>query len=191
MSRSPASIALRPLRADDASMVLAWRNAPEVAAHMYTDHVVTPEEHARWIAAVLHADDRRYWIVQMDDHPVGLANVVRIDRANRRCEFGFYLGEASARGTGAAAAGMYILIRQAFDGLGLQRLTGEAMAENEAAIRLYRSLGFQQEGRLRAHVRRSGAFHDVIAFGLLAADWATEQGVVEARLRARGLEAAA
>lgn len=184
-------VALRPLRADDADRVLAWRNAPEVAAHMYTDHVVTAEEHARWIAAVLAAGDRRYWIVQMDDQPVGLANLVRIDGANRRCEFGFYLGEASARGTGAALAAMRLLIEQAFGPLGLHRLTGEALAENEAAIRLYRSLGFVEEGRLRAHVWRRGAFHDVVAFGMLAEDWAKAMPGVESRLRARGLEAAA
>ena len=40
-------------------------------------------------------------------------------------------------------------------------------ATNERAIRLYRSLGFEEEGRIRRRVRESnGVYHDDIAMGL-------------------------
>ena len=43
---------LRPLQADDKDQILAWRNSPDVRAYMYTDHVISPDEHARWFAGI-------------------------------------------------------------------------------------------------------------------------------------------
>ena len=45
-------VTLRRLRPDDRDRLLAWRNAPEVAAYMYSDHEITAEEHARWFAGI-------------------------------------------------------------------------------------------------------------------------------------------
>lgn len=168
-------------------MVLAWRNAPEVAAHMYTDHVVTPDEHARWIAAVLHADDRRYWIVEMDDQPVGLANVVRIDRANRRCEWAYYLADPSTRGRGVGAAVEYMVLREVFGPMALNKLSCEVFVENEAVWKLHESFGFTREAHYREHVWKGGRFRDVYGLAIRAEDWARVRPGIEARLRERGL----
>ena len=61
---APPSLRLRPIRADDSAQLLAWRNAPHVAAYMYTSHAISQAEHDRWFAAALTADDRRYWIIE-------------------------------------------------------------------------------------------------------------------------------
>ena len=45
------TVTLRPLVATDSERVLGWRNADHVAAYMYTDHLIGPDEHARWLKA--------------------------------------------------------------------------------------------------------------------------------------------
>jgi RimJ/RimL family protein N-acetyltransferase len=50
--------------------------------------------------------------------------------------------------------------------------------DNARAVALYRSFGFQPEGRLRQAAFCEGRFGDVLLFSLLAAEWA-ERGVEE------------
>ena len=45
------NVQMRPLADGDRDRLLAWRNQPEVARWMYSDHVISPDEHARWFAA--------------------------------------------------------------------------------------------------------------------------------------------
>src|SRR5207302_5934831 len=41
-------VVLRPLETADRERLLAWRNLPEIARWMYSDHKIGAEEHARW-----------------------------------------------------------------------------------------------------------------------------------------------
>jgi UDP-4-amino-4,6-dideoxy-N-acetyl-beta-L-altrosamine N-acetyltransferase len=182
------SVTLRPLRAQDESQVLAWRNSPEVAAHMYTDRTIAPEAHAAWLAAALGADDRRYWIVELDGRGVGLANLVRIDPVSRRCDWAYYLADPATRGRGVGACVEYAVIEHVFGSLGLNKLWCEVLIGNEAVWRLHESFGFRREALLRNHVRKGGRFHDVVGLGLTAADWAEARGACAERLKAKGWE---
>lgn len=190
MRSGPVSVAqgltLRPLSAEDAGQVLAWRNAPEVAAFMYTDGVISPEAHATWLATALAAEGRRYWIVELDGRGVGLANLVRIDGANRRCDWAYYLADPATRGRGVGACVEYAVIEHVFGQLGLNKLWCEVLIGNEAVWRLHESFGFRREALFRDHVWKGGRFHDVVGLGLLAADWAQARAACAERLRAKG-----
>ena len=87
---------------------------------MYTDHPISQAEHDRWFEAALAAADRRYWIIEMDEAPVGLANLAKIDPAGRRCEWAYYLGEPSTRGQGLGSRIEYIVLRYVFETAGLK-----------------------------------------------------------------------
>ncbi len=92
----PTQVTLRPLEPADQDRLYGWRNAPEVAAYMYSDHQITPEEHARWFAG-LQGDARRdYRIIEVDGAPAGLANFYDIDRAQGRASWAYYLADPSA-----------------------------------------------------------------------------------------------
>ena len=181
-------VVFRPMRAEDGARVLAWRNAPEVAAYMYTDHAISAEEHGRWLAGALAAPDRAYWIIEADGAPVGLANLVGIDPVARRCELGHYIAEPAMRGQGVGACVEYILLQHVFGTLKLNKLWCEVLAENEGAWRLHLGFGFQQEARFRDHVWKGGRFQDVLGFGILAGEWAAARGPCDTRLRARGID---
>lgn len=180
------SVALRRVEPADSARLLAWRNSPEVAAYMYTDHPIPQAEHDRWFAAAMAAPDRRYWIIEMDGQPVGLANLARIDPAARGCEWAYYLGEASTRGRGVGSQVEYIVLRHVFEDLGLNKLWCEVLVENEAVWKLHESFGFVREALFRDHVFKAGRFQDVVGLGMLRADWDAARPKIEARLREKG-----
>ena len=183
------SVNLRPITPADSDRLYAWRNSPEVSAYMYTDHAISPEEHGRWFASAFAAKDRTYWIIEDDGAPVGLANLAGIDPARRRCEWAYYLGEASVRGRGVGAAVEFIVLSHVFGDLGLHKLWCEVLIDNEPVWRLHESFGFQREALYRDHVFKAGRFQDVVGLGLLDSDWARVREACAERLAQKGYAA--
>jgi len=54
-----------------------------------------------------------------------------------------------------------------FTTMRLNRLWAEVIAENEAALSLYESIGFEREGVLREHVHKGGQYVDVVRIAVL------------------------
>jgi UDP-4-amino-4,6-dideoxy-N-acetyl-beta-L-altrosamine N-acetyltransferase len=180
-------VRLRRVEAADSPRLLAWRNSPEVAAYMYTDHRIGEAEHDRWFAAALAAEDRRYWIIEADGAPVGLANLARIDRTARRCEWAYYLGEPSTRGKGVGAQVEYMVLSHVFGTAALNKLWCEVLADNAGVLKLHERFGFTREALFRDHVLKAGRFCDVVGLGLLKRDWDAARPGIAARLEAMGV----
>jgi RimJ/RimL family protein N-acetyltransferase len=77
--------------------------------------------------------------------------------------------EMHGRGLGRTV--MRRLIELAFTGLDLYRLEVRVFSFNSRAIRLYSSLGFLEEGRLRERVLHGGQRHDEVVMGMLRYEW--------------------
>lgn len=180
------SVRLRLLAEDDSARLLAWRNSPEVAAYMYTDHQISQAEHDRWFATARTAADRRFWMIEMGGAPVGLANLSRIDTAARRCDWAYYLGDPGTRGKGLGSKIEYIVLRHVFEAMGFNKLWCEVLVENEAVWKLHETFGFTREALYREHVWKDGRFQDVVGLGMLAADWRRMKPAIEERLRSKG-----
>jgi UDP-4-amino-4,6-dideoxy-N-acetyl-beta-L-altrosamine N-acetyltransferase len=187
MSQAP-QVMLRRLEASDQDRLLAWRNLPEIARWMYSDHVISRDEHARWFERAMADKARRYWVIEADQRPVGLANLYDIAPEHSRSAWAYYLADPSTRGQGIGAFVEYWVIEHVFGELGLSKLWCEVLIENEPVWRLHEGFGFRREALLRQHVRKDGEFSDVVGLGLLARDWAATRASRRARLAPRGFE---
>ncbi len=172
MSETGGAVSLRPLQLDDITRVLEWRNLPEVATYMYTDHRISDAEHARWFASAMTDETKRYWIIELDGVPVGVANLYDISALHKRASLALYLADQRVRGLGVGAAADSFLIRHAFEDLGLDKLCVEVLATNEAGVEVHRHHGFQVDGVLRRHVIKAGRRVDVVTLSLLRDEWA-------------------
>lgn len=184
------TVSLRTVTTADSARLLEWRNSPNVSAYMYTDHKIGQAEHDRWFAAALTAEDRRYWIIELDGQAVGLANLARIDPIIRRCDWAYYLAEAATRGQGVGAQAEYIVLRHVFETMNYNKLWCEVLKDNEAVWKLHQSFGFVAEAQYREHVCKGGRFQDVVGLGMLKSDWVANKADIEARLREKGIDPA-
>jgi UDP-4-amino-4,6-dideoxy-N-acetyl-beta-L-altrosamine N-acetyltransferase len=180
-------IGLRDLWPEDKAMLLRWRNLPEVSRYMYTDHVITVEEHDRWFQGIPSDPTRRYWIITLKDEPVGLVNLYQIDSQNKRCYWAFYVAGENARGKGVGSFVEYTVLRTVFSELQLNKLCCEVLAVNTAVINMHRYFGFSEEGRLRQHIIKDGKLYEVVSMAILRKEWELHRPVVEERLRRSGI----
>ncbi len=181
-------VVLRPLAAGDSARLLAWRNQPEIARWMYSDHAITADEHDRWFVGALGDARRRYWVIEADGTPVGLANLYDLAPEHGRTSWAYYLADPSTRGQGIGAFVEYWVIEHVFGELGLNKLWCEVLIGNEAVWRLHEGFGFQREALFRQHVRKDGAPADVVGLGLLKSDWAGARAASRSRLTLRGFD---
>jgi UDP-4-amino-4,6-dideoxy-N-acetyl-beta-L-altrosamine N-acetyltransferase len=186
-------VSLRPLEPADSDLLYAWRNSPEVAAFMYTDHQIAPEEHVRWFAGLAGDPKRDYRMILVDGAPAGPANFYDIDRGQGRAGWAYYLADPSVRGKGVGGYVEFLMIERAFaapeaGGLGLRKLWCEVLVTNEAVWKLHQKFGFRQEALLRAHIVKAGTPADVMGLGLLVEDWAAVRPAMVERLKRLGYD---
>jgi UDP-4-amino-4,6-dideoxy-N-acetyl-beta-L-altrosamine N-acetyltransferase len=162
---------LRPLTPDDAPTLLRWRNLPEIARYMYTDHAISPEEHAAWFDRALTRDDARYWIIAADGVDVGLVNLTGIDPVQRTCSWAFYIADPAARGKGTGAFTEYTILERVFSEMGFRKLSCEVLASNPAVLAMHERFGFVREGCFREQIQKAEGPIDVHRLGILSREW--------------------
>ncbi len=180
-------IHLRDIQPEDKEKTLKWRNLPEIAKYMYTDHYITPEEHERWFRRISDDPGCRYWVIVCDGVDVGLANIYNLDQQNQRCYWAFYVAGPTVRGKGVGSFVEYSILHYVFDKLGLNKLCCEVLGFNKAVVNMHKKFGFQQEGMYREHIIKAGQPFDVVALAMLHSEWEANKPQVEERLRRKGI----
>jgi ribosomal-protein-alanine N-acetyltransferase len=79
-----------------------------------------------------------------------------------------YYAVAGMNGRGYMKAGLELVIRHAFDHLGLHRLEANIQPDNVNSLRLVEGLGFQREGYSPRFLRINGEWRDHERWALLA-----------------------
>ena len=95
-----ARIGFRAASLADATMLLAWRNAPVVRASSGDPHTITAKTHQTWMRAVLADPQRRLVVATLDGIDAGC---VRFDCDSPQATVSIYLAP-SALGKGLGAA---------------------------------------------------------------------------------------
>ena len=99
---------------------------------------------------------------------IGLVQLTGIHTVHRSAEFSLLIGEAAFRGQGYGHEATRHCLQHAFSDLNLHRLELRVRADNQPALRLYRRVGFVEEGRLRQAIFKQGQRKLPPTLGLLA-----------------------
>jgi UDP-4-amino-4,6-dideoxy-N-acetyl-beta-L-altrosamine N-acetyltransferase len=166
-----AMIDLRDLVESDGDRLFAWRRQAEVNRWMSDQPPRALEEHQAGFQAFLADSDRRGWIINRNGQAVGFLSLTGLTNCNRRAEWGWYIADADARGRGVGRAAEALGLDKAFDDLGLEKVSAEVFADNEAALKAQAAAGFRREGYLRRHALKDGQFRDVVLLAILAEEW--------------------
>ena len=159
------------VRENDLDMIMDWRMRPYITKYMNTDPVLTIEGQRKWFHGIKDSDTQIHWVIRFDGVPIGLMYVVKIDRVNSHCSWGYYIAETKYRSLKLAMFLEWSLYDYVFDVLKLNKLCNETWAENEQVVKLHLMCGSKSDGVMRQHIFKNGAYHDVNVGSILAEEW--------------------
>ena len=133
---------------------------------------VSEAQQEQWYQSMSTSRTARRYVARLrsDDAFVGVFRVDRLDVWNRNASVGADVVPAQRR-KGYASEMFDYMLHYLFDHCGLHRVGLMTLESNTQALALYRKLGFVEEGRERQAIFRGGQYYDLIAMGLLAAEW--------------------
>lgn len=117
---------------------------------------------------IIHRDktlNEQYTIWHKGDF-AGVIGFNNTDRVNEKCEMGYWL-VSGMRGKGIITQSCSILIRLAFEKMGMNRITIRSAVGNEASEKIAKKLGFKYEGIERNGERLADKFLDLKVWSLL------------------------
>jgi len=152
------------------SRIRELRNQENVRKFMYTDHEISTEEHANWIASLRGNKRQQVFAVVRDGIAAGLVSLSAINEQQKHAEWAFYIDEAM-QGAGIGSIIEFKLLDYAFNEAGLEKLNCEVLATNQPVIRLHEKFGFVREGVRRKNVVKNGERIDVVLLGILKDEW--------------------
>jgi len=130
---------------------------------MYTDHIISPDEHMQFLER-LKTDNKNYcWVIKGEDY-LGVIALNKIDYKNKNAYFAIY-ANPNSKTIGIGRTLDKLAIKIAFEIFNLHSLRLEVIEDNKGVINLHRKMGFNEEGRLKGYVFKDNIWKDVIVMG--------------------------
>ena len=164
-------IKLRHLTEDDLEKVLNWRTSEHVTKYMFSDIEYNLDKQKEWLYKNKTDPNKQTWMIVYNDFDIGVISLSDIDLINKRCFFGYYVGEISMRGKGLARHLLCNIQDYVFDNLQMNKLCGDIFAFNEIALKVRKKYGSEIEGVFKQHIYKNGQFHDVLRMAILKEKW--------------------
>lgn len=123
--------------------VRQWRNKEEIRKYMLSQHIITKKEHLNWIESLKNRNDWEFWVVFVDEIPIGSVYLQNIDFKNLTSEWGFYIGEDNYRGKGISKYILFKLLEFYFEEMKFEILFTNVLSDNIAALNIYRKFNFK------------------------------------------------
>jgi RimJ/RimL family protein N-acetyltransferase len=97
-----------------------------------------------------------------------------IPRNDSTGKIGLWIAE-KFQGNGYGTEASELMITYAFEELRHHRILARTLRENKASDKIWKKLGFTEEGAFREHVYRNGQYEDLKLYGLLKNELKEEQ----------------
>ena len=154
---------IEPLDLDYYSQAAEWIADPDINRWLYAEWRERPVDE-KLIAIVAMNNKNRLFLIRDGSDPVGIAAISQINDIDSHASIWYLLGDQSRSGKGIATAAIELLVRHAFEMLGIHSLEASVAEPNMASRRVLEKNAFQPSGCLREAFQYEGAFVDRIIY---------------------------
>ncbi len=113
---------------DEIVLVHQMRNSDAVRSKMYSQDIITLENHKKWVASLTERNDCLYFLVYADNKAVGVVDFTSIE--NNACEWGYYLSP-DMQNSGYGVLLEYYVLKYAFEIIGVETLFCAVLDSNK------------------------------------------------------------
>jgi RimJ/RimL family protein N-acetyltransferase len=140
---STSHLGLRHASIDDAMLLWEWVNDPIVRSNSFNSQDISIENHIDWYRKKLASEDTVIYILEMDKIPVAQ---IRYDCGKNECATISFSVASRYRGCGLGEQTLLMSAKRACRELGVKKLNGAVLDDNEASKRTFIKAGFRRIG---------------------------------------------
>ena len=168
-------IVLRRIQRSDAKDIYEFSSDPEVSKWLLWSPHPSLEYSKRFTDAVISGyKDQTYFeyaiVLKESSKVIGTCGFAKIDEENLSAELG-YVVSRGYWGKGIAPEAASVMIRIAFENLGLSRVYARYMIENESSKRVMEKLGMRYEGTHFDEIMVKGSLRNVGYYAMLKEEY--------------------
>jgi RimJ/RimL family protein N-acetyltransferase len=166
-------VILRPIRLTDAERFVKWFNDPTVNKFL-NYRSLTLKDERKYIKQRLAGkmkDTLHFCVDALDGTHIGATSLEGINKTFRRATFGIVIGDKNYWNSGYGSEAAKLIIDYGFKKLKLHRIDLDVYSYNDRAIKVYKRLGFKEEGRKIEYTKLGKKFYDAIMMSVLDRDW--------------------
>lgn len=163
-------VRLRAYRKEDAPQAQAYLNEPEIKRLLGgAPFPLTLWDEEKWISQQSARSETYSFAIETlsDNRYIGGCGINQLDWKNRVVELGIFIGDKAYWDQGYGTDALEVLLRFVFEQLNMHKVSLRVLSFNARAQKVYRRLGFQEEGCLRQERFVDGAYYDLVVMGLL------------------------
>lgn len=168
-------IYLRPIKKEDAKLIVKWRNSPEVSNHCLNKKPISIESHMEFFEKNVVPGYYKQYIVerveeqfQAASYPIATVYLKDIDRVNCRCELCIFTSDDEEWNTESQAIAIKMLLKKAFEELHMHKVYSYVFCKYIDEAELLKKAGFSTEAILKKEaVDENGQYEDVIRFSII------------------------
>lgn len=159
-------IYLRAFEIDDYKLISSWRHDSAMGDLVCGNRLfISSEREKKWVESKLFDDSKDIYCaicLVETDVMIGYISIINIDLRNRKAEWGgVTIGDKTMWGKGYAKLAIERLLEFAKSSRGIRKLYLYTLDCNEKARRIYKDLGFSNEGIYKSHVYKNGVYQDL------------------------------
>ena len=161
-------IKFTPYKEQDIENRVKWLNNPNVSKFVgeVLGQKTSLKKEQKWFAEYKLANDKKCFVVNYNNQPVGFVGLSNISRQNKNADLHVVIGEDKYRGKGIGRKAVKWIVDYGFNKLKLHKINLGVVEQNEVAIKLYKSLGFEIEGKMKDEVFYNGKFYDFLSMAI-------------------------
>jgi RimJ/RimL family protein N-acetyltransferase len=166
-------IHLDALTEEDIAILFCWINDREQVLFNAPYKPVHEGSHRAWFESIQQRSDLVMFAIRLckSNKLIGSCQLHSITPVHRSAELQIRLGDVTEHGHGYGTEATKKLLDFAFNDLNLHRVYLHVFSNNIVAIRMYKKIGFVQEGILRKAAYINGTYIDVLVMGLLREEY--------------------
>jgi RimJ/RimL family protein N-acetyltransferase len=169
------AIILRAPRPSDLQERLNYHQYPEInrmyGGSLQQERPISEQDALNWYR--LMCRDPLRWVIEADGKLAGIAGLHSLNEADRRARFIIGLLHPGLLGRGIGTTATRLVLRHAFEEMGLHRVDLRVLAYNKRAIAAYRKCGFVQKGVERDSALVNGKWEDDLMMSILKDEYRT------------------
>ncbi len=147
------SYLIRPFKTSDAELWQKWDIDPEVQAFMPEpfNEVQDIEEQYKYIEECEADEEGCYWSIETKNGTtIGTVALTEINEYHKIANLGIVIGDKNHWGKGVATEVITAIVAHAFEQLHLCRISAEVEEGNVGMIKVFKKVGFKQDGLLES-----------------------------------------